>query len=586
MRKTTRKLLLSTAVLLAGVGVASAQGMHEGAGGGAGGGAAAGISGGGGPAGAGASGNLHGAAGVQSGGNHEGRASGATIGQAQSHANAPGAAQTEHGSERGKALGGMNAGEHQRTVGQASHEEDAQQSEQAREHGQVSGNAHGNMSTRQHHSTVGHASNAHNASQTEHGRMHNRAQGNAQIKAQGNAKAGDHQRTVGQAAQQQNAISAQQNADTRQHAQTPNGTTTGQATSRRQGGTSVPTQANVGGQYQAGASVQQNGGNRVQLSSQQRSQIRDTVLSRGNVPRVNHVDFALRTGAIVPERVHFARISEFPELVDVFPEYRSDDFFVSEDEIVILSPQRRVVEVVPLNGSRQVGAISEGRGGVVELSSAEIREVQEVLVARGYDVQVDGLWGPSTREALITFQRREGLPATGVISTRTVASLGLRGRIAASHIQGGASTVGQANEREHGQFGPERDRLNAQQGRDRFENRNASAPHNNRSTVGQARDNDNQPNTQRGDRLSPYRSTIGQGRSDEQNERLNGQRDSQSEPAGGQANPRSHATVGQSGRSEPRANAGDQLRGDENNVGSGNMGQGQRGMGQGNSPRR
>jgi peptidoglycan hydrolase-like protein with peptidoglycan-binding domain len=52
-----------------------------------------------------------------------------------------------------------------------------------------------------------------------------------------------------------------------------------------------------------------------------------------------------------------------------------------------------------------------------------------VLIDRGFDVEVDGVFGTRTRQALITFQRRQGLQATGSIDTRTVAKLGVQDRV-------------------------------------------------------------------------------------------------------------------------------------------------------------
>jgi peptidoglycan hydrolase-like protein with peptidoglycan-binding domain len=51
--------------------------------------------------------------------------------------------------------------------------------------------------------------------------------------------------------------------------------------------------------------------------------------------------------------------------------------------------------------------------------------VQLVLIERGFSVEADGVFGPRTRQALIQFQRREGLAATGRIDSRTVTSLGV-----------------------------------------------------------------------------------------------------------------------------------------------------------------
>jgi len=41
---------------------------------------------------------------------------------------------------------------------------------------------------------------------------------------------------------------------------------------------------------------------------------------------------------------------------------------------------------------------------------------------------VTGVWGAETREALIAFQRKEGVEASGGIDTRTVTALGLSGK--------------------------------------------------------------------------------------------------------------------------------------------------------------
>jgi peptidoglycan hydrolase-like protein with peptidoglycan-binding domain len=81
----------------------------------------------------------------------------------------------------------------------------------------------------------------------------------------------------------------------------------------------------------------------------------------------------------------------------------------------------------------------------VNLSEPEIREVQLVLVQRGFlHGRVTGVWGPETHEALIAFQRKEGFSATGSIDTRTVGALGLSGKVKAqesSSTQGSSSTT-------------------------------------------------------------------------------------------------------------------------------------------------
>jgi peptidoglycan hydrolase-like protein with peptidoglycan-binding domain len=80
-------------------------------------------------------------------------------------------------------------------------------------------------------------------------------------------------------------------------------------------------------------------------------------------------------------------------------------------------------------------------GGSVSLSVEEIRQLQIVLKEKGFfDAEPDGVLGPRTRQALIAFQRQQGLQATGQIDVRTVTALGI-----SSRQQGGAqpSTSGQ-----------------------------------------------------------------------------------------------------------------------------------------------
>ena len=163
------------------------------------------------------------------------------------------------------------------------------------------------------------------------------------------------------------------------------------------------------------------------------------MLSARNAPRVDRVNFDIRTNAVVPSHVHFARISAFPVLIDVFPRYRDYSFFVVEDEVVIVEPRsHRIVDVVPVGPRAHYSRASSTSTTVVDLSEPEIREVQQVLVRRGLlRGRVTGVWDDRTRVALVAFQRREGFEASGRIDTRTVTALGLSGRI---NVQGGSAS--------------------------------------------------------------------------------------------------------------------------------------------------
>ncbi|HUI12665.1 MAG TPA: DUF1236 domain-containing protein [Xanthobacteraceae bacterium] len=87
-------------------------------------------------------------------------------------------------------------------------------------------------------------------------------------------------------------------------------------------------------------------GSHVNLSSEQRTRIRDTVIDARNAPRVGHVDFDIRVGTLVPrERVHVVRVPE--TLVRIEPQWRGYDYFVVEDQVIIVNPRdMRIVAVL------------------------------------------------------------------------------------------------------------------------------------------------------------------------------------------------------------------------------------------------
>src|SRR6185437_4253748 len=143
------------------------------------------------------------------------------------------------------------------------------------------------------------------------------------------------------------------------------------------------------------------------LSSDQRTKVTrlsQSIVSRNDAPRIGNPDFSVSIGTVIPSHVHYVRVPE--TLVEVYPQWRDDDYFVVRDEIVIVDHSRRIVAVIPAGSER---ASSEATT-VVDLSPAEIREVQTVLIEKGYlHGHADGEWGSRTRDALISFQRKEGV---------------------------------------------------------------------------------------------------------------------------------------------------------------------------------
>jgi hypothetical protein len=167
----------------------------------------------------------------------------------------------------------------------------------------------------------------------------------------------------------------------------------------------------------------------VNLTPEQRTKLRQDVLSGSNVPRVENVNFALRTGTIVPNDV---RIIEVPEtLITIHPEWRGDEYFVVRDDVVIVDRDHRIVAVRPVGS-----ASAQREGGSLSLGQNEIREVQMKLNQKGFNVgEPDGVMGPKTKNGLAQFQRQQGLQESGDVDSETADALG---------VSSGRSTTGSA----------------------------------------------------------------------------------------------------------------------------------------------
>jgi len=85
-------------------------------------------------------------------------------------------------------------------------------------------------------------------------------------------------------------------------------------------------------------------GGSVTLTTEQRTQIRQSVLAGSNVPRANNVTFGLTVGTAVPTSV---RVVEVPTvLINIYPEWRGFFYFVVGDEIIIVDRNHRIVAVI------------------------------------------------------------------------------------------------------------------------------------------------------------------------------------------------------------------------------------------------
>ncbi len=87
-----------------------------------------------------------------------------------------------------------------------------------------------------------------------------------------------------------------------------------------------------------------------------------------------------------------------------------------------LGDDNRRGRVASRGGSRSSGRYAAADGG--GRSSADVRQVQQALSQRGYNVgAVDGVMGPQTRSALSEFQRSNNISTTGRLDQRTMQAL-------------------------------------------------------------------------------------------------------------------------------------------------------------------
>ena len=87
-------------------------------------------------------------------------------------------------------------------------------------------------------------------------------------------------------------------------------------------------------------------GGSVQLSEDQRSQMK-TIIGRKHGPRLgSNVNFDVTVGTRIPRNVHVVVLPE--EIVRIVPEYRGYEYFLVGDEIVIVDPRTlEIVAIIP-----------------------------------------------------------------------------------------------------------------------------------------------------------------------------------------------------------------------------------------------
>ena len=91
--------------------------------------------------------------------------------------------------------------------------------------------------------------------------------------------------------------------------------------------------------------LQGNAGVNVQINDQQRTRIRETVIDARGAPRIDHVDFNVAVGTVIP-RTGVRIVPVTPELVQIDPSWRGLRYFVYEQELVLVDPATMTIIAV------------------------------------------------------------------------------------------------------------------------------------------------------------------------------------------------------------------------------------------------
>lgn len=104
-------------------------------------------------------------------------------------------------------------------------------------------------------------------------------------------------------------------------------------------------------------------GERVKISQQQRTTVRERLSKQAQRNRVDRVDFDLRVGVNVPRNIALHVLP--PDVVEIVPAYRSYRYVYVGDQIVIIDPSDYMVVAVLGGSSRTAGR----RGGSFTLAA-------------------------------------------------------------------------------------------------------------------------------------------------------------------------------------------------------------------------
>jgi outer membrane biosynthesis protein TonB len=83
----------------------------------------------------------------------------------------------------------------------------------------------------------------------------------------------------------------------------------------------------------------------VNLTTEQRTHIRQTVIQSGNAPRVTNVNFSVSVGTVVPrDRVRLVTVPA--TIVEIHPAWRGYLYFIVDERIIIVEPDSHKIVAV------------------------------------------------------------------------------------------------------------------------------------------------------------------------------------------------------------------------------------------------
>ena len=80
----------------------------------------------------------------------------------------------------------------------------------------------------------------------------------------------------------------------------------------------------------------------MNITPEHRTQIHDIIIKERSAPRVDHVEFNVSVGTVVPRSVRLVTVPR--QIIEIEPEWRGYEYFMVGDQIVIVNP--RSMEIV------------------------------------------------------------------------------------------------------------------------------------------------------------------------------------------------------------------------------------------------